>query len=388
MQNQTRIPELDFIRGVAVLGILFMNIHIMTANMAAYINPDYDGAASAMDKLVFSFEYLFFNSKFMAIFSLLFGVGICLLSERLEHGGLDANAFLKRRLSWLALFGLCHGIFIWEGDILFSYAICGLLLHRQRRHSPTRLFVRGLVFIAISLVSMGLIWLALAFIPEFQSADTYAFYQPSPDELALDIQNIQTRTYWQSLPEQFSLWLEILYMLPLFTLWWSGGLMLIGMGLYKSGFFVTPKSPITYTVFGVLGLLCAAIGLNAYWQNDFMQHADAYSPLLPLSGVLLGMFYLALLKPLANADTAVTRLLQQAGKMAFSLYLLQSLVVVGLFRWLMPQWYGQLEELDMLLLALGFSAVQLLIARFWLSHFRQGPMEWLWRRLTYKGAMD
>ena len=386
-----RIASLDFIRGVAILGILFMNIHfIMGLPLAAYGNPDFDGVASLADKWVFSFEYLFVNTKFLALFSMLFGAGLLIQGQRLDERGEDSCRWLRRRLWYLALFGALHAVFIWPGDILFTYAVCGLVLQSQRYREPRELLRRGFALLGVGLGLTGLIWLGLMLFgghlpASFVQAMADSHRMP-PELLQDDIALWTGRDYPVQVAAQLGIWVGgiLLFMLPLFFFWWCGGLMLLGMALFKLGWFTRERVPREAWLLGALGLAAGAAGLLHYWATDFADAAAANSPLLPLSGALLGVFYLNALAAAAAKLPALSRCLQPAGRMAFSLYLLQSIAMVLLFRWLLPEWYGRLEELELFALVLIFGGLQAGIAHLWLRRHRQGPMEGLWRRLSFR----
>ncbi|MGI9249953.1 MAG: DUF418 domain-containing protein [Pseudohongiellaceae bacterium] len=379
-----RISSLDFVRGVAILGILFMNIHIMALPMASYGNPDFDGMASLMDKLVFSFEYLFINTKFVGLFSLMFGVGMLIQGESLDRKGHNSGRWIRRRLIFLALFGAVHAAFIWPGDVLLTYAICGLILQSQRYHDARKLLRRGSIMIAIGLFVMSGFWIATGFAPEDVIQDLMAEFRPSAEALADDANVWTQRNYLQQLGPQVELWLNFIAILPFFSFWWCGGLMLIGMGLFKNGWFSRTRIHGGAWVAGALGLLLATLGLLYYWMTDFGNPRASISPLAPGSGMLLAVFYLNLFVVLAGKLDSLSHWLQQVGRMAFSLYLLQSVAMILMFRWVAPQLYGKAGELELFILVIGFILVQVFIANQWLEHYRQGPMEKLWRWLAFR----
>lgn len=385
---QQRIGSLDFVRGVAILGILFMNIHILALPLAAYVNPNFDGIASLTDKLVFSFEFLFVNFKFIGLFSMMFGIGMLLQGQSLDGRGLDSNQWLRRRLFWLAVFGLLHAAFVWPGDILFFYAVCGLILHYQRRHEAKVLLRRGAIFIGIGIGIITLFWLliiALSNFPEIYNK-MMAEFQLSPEALDEDIALWTSRDFLAQVAALVEVYATtFLPGLPIFIFWWCGGMMLIGMGLYKSGWFEQPRLRWRACLSGLLGLMSAGIGIAYYWLTDFNEVAAGQAPFVFLSGALLAPFYMNLLIVIADKVGALGRWLRQTGRMAFTLYLSQSILMVLLFRWIAPELYGQGEEVQLVLLVLGFSVLQVMFANLYLRFFRQGPLEKLWRWLSFRG---
>ena len=123
-----RIASLDVLRGFAVLGILVMNIQAFAMPMAAYFNPTAYGDLSGVNFFTWLVSYLFVDQKFLSMFSLLFGAGICLFADRVEARSGRSAGLHYRRMFWLLLFGLVHAYFLWSGDILVTYALCGSVL--------------------------------------------------------------------------------------------------------------------------------------------------------------------------------------------------------------------------------------------------------------------
>ena len=141
-----RIGSVDILRGLAVLGILVINIEFFALPNAIYFNPKIAGGFSGLNFLSWKFGYLFFLQKMMAIFSMLFGAGLILLGKRAVSSGKKFKGIYYRRIFWLLLIGAVHAYFFWYGDILFTYAICGLILYPFRRRSAGLLIILGLVF--------------------------------------------------------------------------------------------------------------------------------------------------------------------------------------------------------------------------------------------------
>ena len=140
-----RIISLDILRGVAVLGILLMNIQSFSMIGAAYINPTAYGDLTSINRMVWILSHLLANSKFMSIFSLLFGAGVILFTERAIEKGRKASAFHYRRMMWLLIFGFIHAYLIWYGDILVAYSLCAFLVYLFRNKKPSTLLTLGLV---------------------------------------------------------------------------------------------------------------------------------------------------------------------------------------------------------------------------------------------------
>lgn len=144
-----RIASLDILRGFALLGILTMNI---TAGLpgGARLNPLVTGGFSGIDFVVWVAGYLLFDEKMITVFSMLFGAGLLLVTERAEKAGLSPRRLFYRRSVVLLLIGLAHAYLLWEGDIVVTYALCGMAIYPPRLKAP-----RKLLIIAAALVCVG-----------------------------------------------------------------------------------------------------------------------------------------------------------------------------------------------------------------------------------------
>lgn len=145
-----RVAWLDVLRGVAVLGILAMNISMMAAPFIAYGNPHWAGGESRTDFFIWMFNHVLFDAKMMSIFSMLFGAGIVVFTDRAERCRASAAGLYYRRMALLLVIGLIHAYFIWVGDILVVYALCGMMLYPLRKMSARKQIASGvaLMFVA------------------------------------------------------------------------------------------------------------------------------------------------------------------------------------------------------------------------------------------------
>ena len=182
-----RIDAIDVLRGVAVLGILVMNVQAFSMPWAAYFNPTAYGDLEGANLYVWVAGRMLADQKFMTIFSMLFGASMVLMTERAEAHG-DARRVHYRRMGWLLVIGLLHGHLLWSGDILFLYAVCGMLVYPLRRQPPGRLLVLGVAMLAIA--SAFSVWtgLTLPYWPEeARSSLIREVWQPPPEMIAGEI---------------------------------------------------------------------------------------------------------------------------------------------------------------------------------------------------------
>jgi uncharacterized protein len=409
-----RIDSIDTLRGVAVLGILVINIWTFALPDAALFNPTVLNGLTGLDLFAWKFSYLFFLQKMMAIFSMLFGAGVVLMTQRAEARGQSIGKTYYRRILWLLVFGLVHAYFIWFGDILVSYALCGLLLYPFRKKSPRALLIIGAIVYLIGVpimlgsgAAMG--WMRdtaleaqtieaaggeLTSMQEsmLEAWDEIAIYfNPTEEQI-----NGQIETYRGSYSEIFrhraplSLALQTQTFI-FFFLWRLLGLMLIGMGLMKLGFFAATRSLKLYTIMGVLcyaiGLPMVGLGIERLLSHDFdVVHKFTSDGLYNYVGsiiVALGHVCVVMICCKLGHWAWLRRRLATVGRMAFSNYIFHSVVFTTIFYGYGLALFARLDYFALWGFVLGMWLLQLAISPIWLRHFRFGPLEWLWRSLTY-----
>jgi uncharacterized protein len=387
-----RIDSLDVLRGFAVLGIFVMNVQGFAMFGSTYFNPTYYGMWDGSGYAVWYLSHLLADQKFMTIFSLLFGAGIVLFSSRKEDRGQSPRRYHYRRMGWLIVFGLLHAYFLWEGDVLFLYGICGLWVYTLRRVRPARLIAVGIVVLAIgSAISYGTGW-SSQFWPEEQREDFITqSWQPPPDEIAEATAAYGGRDYWRQVKYRAPhvlMWQT--FVLLFWGVWRAGGLMLVGMGLYKLGVFNADRPRKTYLAmmaFAVTGLVIVAYGVRQRIAHDwepfysfFIATQYNYWGSLLVSGGYIGAVVLVCKSVTLSA---FTRPFAAAGRMAFTNYVGQSLIASFIFYGNGLGCYAQIGRVGQVLIVAGVCALQLVLSPVWLSRFRYGPLEWLWRSLTY-----
>ena len=387
----SRIESIDMLRGVALLGILVLNIQTFAMPYEAYTDPTAYGNLSGANYWVWFFTHLLGDMKFMSIFSMLFGAGIVLLFDRLESTGRKATAIHYRRMGWLFVFGLIHAYAIWYGDILVSYALCGLWIIWLRKLQPIWLLVIGLFVLAVSSVLMGGTGLLLMALPEDQAAEAMASDRTPAESISWQLEAY--RSGWISQMDHripVSAMVQTLVFL-FFTFWRASGLMLVGMALYRWGVFSGKVSTKIYGTLLAVGILVGIPtiwwGMELKWDAEWEQIRSEFlfaqfnywgSILVALGWVALVMLFIraGLLRWFQHALACV-------GRMALTNYLLQSMVCTLIFYGHGLGYFGTFQRVDQVLLVLVISICQLIWSPLWLSGFRFGPFEWLWRSLTY-----
>lgn len=385
-----RIQALDFLRGFALLGILIMNIQSFSMP-SAYLNPSNYGDLTGLNKLVWILSHLFADQKFMTIFSLLFGAGIILMTERAEaRTGKSAGLHYKRTF-WLLIIGLVHAHIIWNGDILFSYAMCGFFVYLFRNKRPTTLLILGLLMISVHSVLYLFMGVSIAHWPPDALEQVKASWEATPTQIQEEIRLI-TGTLGEQIGKnsQTALMMETLVFFMVF-LWRAGGLMLVGMALYKWGVFTAKRSKRFYQKGLLIGWLTgfplAAYGIyrnfEADWSFDFSMYLGSQYNYWASLGIAFGYICGIMLLAQSQAFPWLRDRLAAVGQMALTNYLTQSLICVFLFWGVGFGLYGEVERTGQVFVVLAVWVLQIAWSRPWLDRFRFGPMEWLWRTLTY-----
>jgi uncharacterized protein len=386
-----RFDAMDLLRGCAVLGILVMNIGSFAMPFPAYFNPTALGDPSAADFAVWSTTHLLADQKFMTMFSLLFGAGVLLMTSRVEQRGAPAAGLHYRRMTWLLLFGLLHAYVLWYGDILVLYAICGMLVYPARRRPVRTLVAFGLGMIAIGSAISLAIGLSMSFWPpEEVRALSDELWRPPPDRIAREVAAFQggwlaqapMRAEYAFAFHSFEMWL--------FGLWRVVGLMLAGMALLKLDVLTGGRPPAFYAKLAAagfaLGLPLVAVGLvqnvaTGWTLRSFFLGSqwNYFGSLL----VALGWIGLILRVRASGAARGLVRRLAAVGRMAFTCYIAETLVGTTLFYGHGLGLFGTLDRPRQMIVVLAIWIALLVFAPLWLARYRDGPLEWLWRTLTY-----
>ena len=396
-----RIGSLDFIRGLAVMGILVANIVAFGQPFAAYMYPEaFTTGHSAAEDWMWIGQFVLIDSKMRGLFTLLFGAGLYLFMEKAWAKG--ATRWLQvRRLFWLMLFGLAHYFLIWRGDILFSYAICGFLVLGFITMSTRVQFVIGLLGYA----SGALLWGGLMAMmvmaadtpqgdPGMPLSDVRSDLQSQQDQMLQDgatqtelISGGHYGDYVGHMVSQHASDLGFFIFLWLFE---TLPLMLIGMALYRWGFFSGAFSTRKMRLWGMLGVVAGGLitFLIGLWVRDGgftyygTQAAQVGFSYLPRLAMILGLA--ALLVTIAPSATGwLGQRISAAGRAAFTNYLGTSLVMLLVMHGWALGLFGELTRTQLYLVAFATCALMLAWSKPWLDRFRYGPLEWLWRCLTY-----
>ena len=415
VRRQERISSIDVVRGVAVLGILLMNIIAMGLPHWAYDDPTIIGSRTPVDYWTWAINSVLFEGKMRTIFSMLFGAGVILITSRLEErAGRDTPADIHfRRNMWLVLFGAIHGyLLLWPGDILYHYGIAGMALFVFRRVRPRRLAILGAIILALQAPKMFGLSMQMTEAREglarieadkaagkTQSAEDQksekewrafmAEQRPTGEQLKEEIDNRQ-KGYFANVAAFakviFMFHTDLLYLI---FFWDVVGAMLIGMALYKWGVFSAARSYKFYALMALAGYLYGLpVGTFVVW--DWTRHnfelGTRWLTLYDTTRVAVALAHVAVVMMICKAGVLrfVTGPLSKVGQMALTNYILTTVIVGFVFYGYGFGLFGQLARHQLYYVVAGVWAVELVLSSIWLKFFYYGPLEWLWRSLTYK----
>ena len=400
MTAATRHLEIDTVRGFAVLGILLMNITGMGLPSGAYLSPAYYGGDTGADLVAWIAAFLLVDGKMRALFTPLFGASLLLIADGRAAQVPGPVATHYRRTFWLFVIGMVHAWLIWFGDILVTYALAGSLAFLFRNRSPKALIIIGAVILALlaayDLTSYGYLdgLRAAATAPGADAATVSAWREiaielvPDPDNAPKEI-----ALYRGGFADVFAARMPMTlffqtFLIPTVFFWEALGTMLIGMGLFRTGFFTGGWSERHYRAMlwllpiGVLLTLpVARLLLESRWDGVLALATDAAG--LPLHlGMALGYASAVVLLTRAAFAARLVERLAACGQMALSNYLGASILTTTLFY---GYGFGRFAhygraELYGVVVAIWF--IQMFASPLWLARFRYGPAEWLWRSLV------
>jgi uncharacterized protein len=395
-----RIATLDVIRGVAVMGILIMNIVAFAMPEVAYMNPAAFGGHKGADLAVWAFNFVAVDGKMRGLFSFLFGASTLLVIDLATAKGESPAKIHFSRMFWLFLFGEAHMILLWWGDILHHYALIGCIAYLFHKAAPHKLVAIAIIlllveFAMISSVTMSVRASEIAMQAPKPSAEAVRQYQefqrgfgvPSPEALAKDLalhRGPYPALMAHRLAKAPTTTLQTLAFVGAETL----AYMLLGMACLKSGMLTGAWDRKRYLRWIVIGF---GTGVPAYTALAWYVSSRGFAmfPLMLGSLALPALFrplmiigWACLIVLLAKSGGAIVERIGAAGRMAFSNYLGTSLVCTSLFYGYALGWYGHFSRAQLYPVVIAVWVLMLLWSKPWLAHFRFGPLEWLWRSLA------
>jgi uncharacterized protein len=396
------------------MGILVMNVYAFAMPLAAYYNPLIMGGTDVLNMGTWFFTHLLFDQKFMTIFSMLYGAGVVMMMNRAEARDVPFTSVFYRRSAWLIVFGLLHGYFIWFGDILFHYALMGMIVFLFRKASPRMLITIACIMLPVTLLInfgssfyMEELQADVAAIEQMQSdgatpdeeqqqkleawLEVRAVFAPTAEDIAAEV-TAYKGTYVEALAQRapFVAFMQLNLTL-VFVVWRVGGLMLLGMALMKLGVLSGQRSMRFYRKMTVIGY---GVGLPLAILSAVILDAHQFDPLyvaryggIPnyFGSILVAFGHIGAVQLVvkSGAFQAAVHRLAAVGRMALSNYLTHSLVMTSLFYGYGLGLYAEVPRIWQQGFVAALIGLQLALSPWWLKHFRFGPAEWLWRSLTY-----
>jgi uncharacterized protein len=412
--KKNRIQSIDTLRGVALFGILIMNIIGFALPFGSYYNPIVDANLEGLNLTAYMTMDIFFEGSMRAIFSMLFGAGVILFTSKPDTAPIPLADLWFRRTTLLIVFGLINAyIFLWVGDILYVYGVAGLFLFMFRNSSPARLISYSVVILLI----LGILGNAEHSSLEQlrQEAETI---EALPETIEKSEEQLAKLAQWQtvlgdsfSLPEQTeadlqmrrSGYFEIMSglvpinvafqttILYFHSLWDAMAMMLLGMALFKLHCFDASRS---YGFYGGMVLIGFGVALpvNYFEVITFMESGFAAEwamsyvrPTYDIGRMGMAIGYIGLVMLICKSEilTLLRSALAAVGQMALTNYLSHSVICNFIFMGYGLGLVGQLNRYEIYYVVLGVWIFQLIVSPLWLRFFRFGPVEWLWRTLTY-----
>jgi uncharacterized protein len=410
-QNTSRINALDVIRGIALLGILLMNINGMGLPFS-YEDPSVLGHTDGLNFGVWFTNELFFEGTMRGLFTILFGAGVILLTSRLidRGAGISTADVYYRRIVWLLLFGLVNSwIFLWDGDILYAYGLFGFFLFPFRN-----LAIKNLLIIAGVLICIGLVWdlsdynhkenIKIEAEQAMLLKESGATLDKKAEEAIAEWEELSTKKTQEEIQEHIDgmqgnyfeiiqnkaeeiQWMQTWFQYR-YGAWDILSFMFLGMAFFKMRILHGERSIKFYVLLALIGY---AVGLSVnYYEatlvtnNNFeslaiFQAHQSYS--IGRLFVTLGHIGLFMLFIKSGILGFLQRSLAAVGRMALSNYLMHSIITSIFF--LGFGYYGQLERYELYYVVFSIWVFQLITSPIWLKYFLFGPFEWLWRSLTY-----
>jgi len=388
VRAKDRIATLDVLRGLAVLGILAVNAAAYALPFALQMAPEQTPFAMTGDNVVAHWAAeVFFRQKFITLFSMLFGVSIFLVGG--ERGDEARGKLLRRRLFWLAVIAVIHGLALWYGDVLLLYAWAGLFVMLIRSMKASTLIAVGLgVTLLLATMQGAMGWLGAAGPEEF--VRQYQANQPKLPQGAIAAIIADYQSGWAgAMSRNFNAWLMLQGMSLLAVVFSTVPLMMLGLGLFKAG-FLSGRAPMwLYGVLVVLGGAVLALHGVLQWREiaagPGIEATRGLAALVAAYPIFVTLGYASLVIVLVTRGAGwLKAILAPVGQMAFTNYLAQTIIMTSIFYmpW-GPRLYGQLDYVQLWGVVALVWTIQLIWSRLWLSRFAMGPLEWVWRCLTY-----
>lgn len=366
ISKNSRIESVDALRGFALLGVLIANIPVAGSEL---ITGTYDSVSKFL-------TYLLIDKKFITIFSILFGFGFYIQLKRATDKNINFKKYFIVRMILLLIIGVIHSYGIWNGDIIMSYAIGGLFLLLIKNFTIKKIVILAIVF---NVLLTGIFFIISSSIE----------WQESQIKLASELPITDSIIRYIYLNFLMNPWTNFLRDMPI-TLFFTFGNMLIGFILGKINFF-----QLNFKIKKSLLLFASVFGFTSSYFYYLISVGKIelterliWVPFVLVFGIILqSLFYISIFKSLYKRIRfkKVLSVFSFVGRTALSNYILQSLFYVLIFYHFTNafQLFGKLTITQTNFLAFALFTLQLTLSKFWLKKFQQGPIEFLWKKISY-----
>lgn len=406
-----RIAQLDILRGLAVLGIYWINIVVFAMPSGSYALPTMIGEAEQANLLTWILSELFVEGTMRGLFSLLFGASamVFLNEAKLAGGNLAIVDRYYRRTLLLIAFGLVHAyLLLWPYDVLYAYGLLGMFLFPLRKLSGRVLIVAGCILLLLgdfesdyadliaadsntSMTSQELRETANAFQGDTPEEKESVLRETMALQKEVDMETYQSGYYYifvntiADVVEQQS---TEMYTTHIFDI---GGMMLLGMAFLKLGIISGQRSMRFYLVLAILGYIAGLItrGINIYTEIEHsfsILEITQYTHITYNFGrVPMTIGHIGLIGAICKWEkfTLITRSLAATGRLALTNYIMQTVISIFLFYGFGFALFAEFERYQLIYICFAVWSFQILFSILWLKYFRYGPLEWLWRSLIY-----
>jgi uncharacterized protein len=375
-----RNVSLDALRGFALLGILVINIQTFSMPFEALSNPTLYGGFEGSDYFSWLVAHVFFQGSFITLFTVMFGGGVILFTESKKARNESVLGLYYRRNFWLLVIGLAHAYLLWYGDILVMYALCAFWVVSVRDWEPSKQAQLGLVLVSFP----AILYILLG--PETPSG----FWNTPEAVLQSQVETYQggwLRQMEHRVPTAFSQQTNTFFVQGF---WRISGLMIVGMAAFKWGLLTNERDAGDYARLFAVGILTGVplILAGVWYMSSNGWSADAalwWRPFNYVGSIIVGFGYVGglMLYLKSRVRSLVTRALAAVGRTAFSNYLLQTVIATTIFYGHGFGLFGTVSRTEQMGFVVLIWAIQVPLSVLWLRRYRFGPIEWLWRTLTY-----
>jgi len=381
-----RIEQIDILRGFALLGVLLVNALGYNSSFFDF-GGFYSTFTDSLNSTVYHIITNYAADKFIGLFSFLFGVSFSIMYLKNKNSDTQFASFYLRRLSILMIFGIIHIMFFWAGDILFTYSLVGVLLLLSRK-LPSKL----LLYMSVFIYFFPIIYLAInVSFPSLPDALSSTSHMTMPQVIEIYAKGSYLEVFKLRWHEYFAFrYINLIYYVPKII-----SLFLFGYLFYKHQYFekINASRNKYFTVSIIL--LITGILLNAYTSdiansiinmNTNPYATTVYMMIFEMTNVVLILSYTLLVLTLTRFPffNRILNPLKYIGRMSLTNYLIYSIIFTTVMYSYGFGKFGSFAPWQLLIFSVSFFIIQIILCKIWLQHYRFGPFEWIWRKLTYR----